>query len=328
MRVERLGTALFSGVRRYVWLVVTAAWLVLIIACANLAGLFFARSRSRERVGAISKALGASPSRLVAISFFEALIVCTVGTGLALLVLAAVQRTLAHVLPPMFSRYNAGLGDLRVIGFAVLATVATAVVADDPALRLAREDPLPFLQRGSGNTRRRRVVGSRTLVAVEAAVGAVLVLGAVLSLRSFSMLTHDDLGLNVDGLYVARISGTARLSFEQQLDRMRQVVDATRRLAYVEAAGVGDWIPTSRARPERGFTRNGRRGALVQVSARYFDALGTPVLAGRPFSEAEVAARAPLVILNEAAARLHWPGAAPRRSSAGHGKRRQAPPCP
>ena len=313
LRVERLGTALFSRVRRYVWLVVTAAWLVLIIACANLAGLFLARSRSRERVGAISKALGASPSRLVAISFFEALIVCTVGTGLALLVLAAVQTTLAHVLPPMFSRYGAGLGDLRVIGFAVLATFATAVVAGAiPALRLAREDPLPFLQRGSWNTRRRRVVGSRTLVVVEAAVGAVLVLGAVLSLRSFSMLTHDDPGLNVDGLYVARISGTARLSFEQQLDRMRQVVDATSRLVDVEAAGVGDWIPTSGAGPERGFARNGRRGALVQVSARYFDALGTPVLAGRPFSEEEVAARARLVILNEAAARLLWPGAAPR----------------
>ena len=241
---------------------------------------------------------------------------CTVGTGLALLVLAAVQTTLAHVLPPMFSRYNAGLGDLRVIGFAVLATVATAVVAGAiPALRLAREDPLPFLQRGSGNTRRRRVVGSRTLVAVEAAVGAVLVLGAVLSLRSFSMLTHDDLGLNVDGLYVARISGTARLPFEQQLDRMRQVVDATRRLVDVEAAGVGDWIPTSGAGPERGFARNGRRGALVQVSARYFDALGTPVLAGRPFSEDEVAARARLVILNQAAARLLWPG---RCTAGGH----------
>lgn len=50
----------------------------------------------------------------------------------------------------------------------------------------------------------------------------------------------------------------------------------------------------------------------MQVSARYFDALGTPVLAGRPFSEEEVAARATVVILNEAAARLHWPGAAPR----------------
>jgi predicted permease len=311
LRVDRLGTALFSGVRRYIWLVVTAAWLVLIIACANLAGLFLARSRSRERVGAISKALGASPSRLMAISFFETLIVCIFGTGLALLVLAAVQTTLAHVLPPMFSRYNAGLGDWRVIGFAVLATFATAVLAGAiPAMRLAREDPLPFLQRGSWNIRRRRVVGSRTLVVVEAAVGAVLVLGAVLALRSFSLLTHDDLGLNVDGLYVARLSGTARLPFEQQLDRMRQVADAASRLGHVEAAGIGDWIPTSGPRPMRGFAVNGRRGALVQVSARYFDALGTPVLAGRSFSEKEVATRASLVILNEAAARLYWPGVA------------------
>lgn len=314
LRVERLGTALFSSVRRYVWLVVTAAWLVLMIACANLAGLFLARSRSRARIGAISKALGASPSRLVGISFFEAIIVCTVGTGLALSVLAAVQTTLAHVLPPMFSRYSAGLGDLRVIGFAVLTTLATAVVTGSlPALRLAREDPLPLLQRGSWNIRRRRVGSSRTLVVVEAAVGAVLVLGAVLALRSFSMLTRDDLGVKVDGLYVARISsGTARLPFEQQLDRIRQVEEAAASLVDVEAAGVGDWIPTSGDAPVRRFAPHVQRGALVQVSAGYFHALGTPVLAGRPFSEEEVAARATVILVNEAAARLLWPGATPR----------------
>ncbi|MEO7189994.1 MAG: ABC transporter permease [Vicinamibacterales bacterium] len=314
LTVEPIGTALFSIVRRYVWLVVLAAWLVLLMSCANLASLFLARGRSREQIGAISKALGASASRLVALSIIESLVVCALGAALALAVLVGTQAMLDHFLPPMFSRYAAGVGDWRVLTFALLATCSTAIAAGAiPGIRLARVDVLPFLQRG-GRARRRHMSGARTLLVFEAAVGAVLVLGAVLSLRSFGMLTHDDLGMRVEGLYSASVGATVPVPMDQQVPRMLHLLDEMAHVPGVASVATADWIPVGGERPLRGFGGGNMRGAFVQVSQGYFDALAVPIVAGRAFGAEEVAGLAHVAVFNEAAARMLWPGRLRQRS--------------
>jgi hypothetical protein len=85
-------------------LVVTAAWLVLLMGCANLCSLFLARSRSREPVAAVARALGATPFRLLRASCIESALVCAVGALASYGILVAVEETIRLMLPPVFGR--------------------------------------------------------------------------------------------------------------------------------------------------------------------------------------------------------------------------------
>jgi len=308
LRVDGLNRELFSRVRGYAWLVVTAAWLVLMMACTNLASLFLARGRSRDHVAAIARTLGASSARLMTISIGEGLIVCAAGAVLALGTLALVQQGLLRILPPMFSRYAAGLTDARVLGFSLVVTCVTALVAGVvPSLRLARIDPLPLLQHRGMAGPRRRVWGTRTLLATQATIGAMLAFGAVLAARSFSLLAQDDLGVRPQELYVVSVGEGSTRPPAQRRSPIPQLLQGVARLRSVESAAEGDWMPIGGPAPRRGFEAAGTRGALVEVSKAYFKVLGTPVIAGRPFEEDEIANPAGAAIVNRSAAGILWP---------------------
>jgi putative ABC transport system permease protein len=319
LRVDRLEASLFSHYQSYLWLVVVAAGLVLLMACANLASLFLARGRSREQLAAICTAMGASPGRLMTTAVIESALVCLAGAATAIVALAAAQKGLALLLPPIFNRYAAGLTDVRVVGFSLAATVACALVAGVlPGWRLMKVDVLPLLQKGSRSGRRARVRGGRGLLVFEAALGSMLVLGAVLAVRSFIALTRDDLGFQPEGLYLA--SGGAGTPpadpaqrFEYQRAGIRQVVEVLRQMPGVLAAGAGDYVPTAREAPVRAFSKN-VRGDRVQVSPGYFEALGMRLLAGRAFREDDLATHAEVAMMNRLGARLLWPDLTPAQT--------------
>jgi putative ABC transport system permease protein len=308
LRVLPLQREIFSAVRPYVWMVVATAWLVLLIACVNLANLFLARGRSREHFAAVASALGASSTRLVTASIAESLLVCITGAALAWAALTATQQVLSAVLPRLFSRYAAGFTDLRVLGFAVLVTFATAFLSGFiPGLRLARVGILRILQRGSGRESHGHRPGATSLLAVEGALGALLVLGAALTGRSFIALTADDLGLQPQELYGISVAGS-RLQASTNTLTIDQTLEAVRQLPGVESVAAGDWSPVGTAgAPFFGVALDAGRIGFAQVSRDFFATLRNPFIAGRMFTAEEQAARADVVILNRAAARLLWP---------------------
>jgi predicted permease len=307
LRADGIERALFSRFNDYLWLVVAAAGLVLLMACTNLATLLVARGRAREQLAAIATALGASRARVLTTAVAESLTICLTGSALALAGVWATEAAISALLPPLFSRYTAGATDLRVLTFALLVACAAAVGAGlAPGWRHTKVDVLTVLQKGSRGGGRRTSPGARTLLAVQAALGCLLVVGSFLALRSFARLSGDSLGFDPTDLAVVW-TNPGRLAPDEQRTRMEAALQAMRRVPGVRAAAGADNIPTTNEMGQRGFKQGAVRGTKIQVTDEYLATLGARLTAGRDFTRAEVASRGPVVILNRLAARALFP---------------------
>lgn len=310
VRLDRIDAALFSRFQDYAWLIVAAAAVVLLMACANLAGLLLARGRSREREAAIRSALGASPMRIVRSAILETAAVCALGAIVAVVVLAGTTQALVALLPPLFSRYLAGVADVRVLVFALGVAAMCAVAAGVwPGVRMARVDIKSVLQ-GAGRTgRRSRLRGGRSLLAVEAALGVFLVLAALLAVRSFSVLAAEDIGFRPESLYRVTVSAPANQPPAQDLAEYEQMLQVLTQVPGVTGVGGGDSVVSSGATAMRGFSSDRPRfGGRYEVSAGYFAALDSELLAGREFTEGEISGRSLVAIVNASAAAAVWSG--------------------
>jgi predicted permease len=313
VRVDPIQESLFSRFSAHASLIAAAGVVLLLLSCANLASLLVARGRSREHTTAIHASLGASAKRLVGIALFESVLICLAGGAVALLAVALTSNALLSVLPPLFARYAAPVGDLRVLGAALAGALVCAVLtAVSPALHVARVDVLSILQRGPRGTRPRGLRGGRALLVLESALGVSLVLGGLVLLTSFTRLAGEDLGFKPEGLYTIWLRGTppaAPLTPEARLLRYRQLIDTLAAIPDVRSAAGADSPVASGMAPMRPLTPDDSiPGARFQISAGYFETLKTPFLAGRQFSAVEVETRSPVAILNLSAARVLFPG--------------------
>ena len=313
IRVDPVRDGLLSRYRSYLWLVVAAAAMVLAVAAANLSTLLLVRGRARGQVGAVCAALGASRGRLARSALLESAIVCVAGAAVTLATLALVSNSLRAVLPPIFARYAASVDDFRVLGFSLLVACASGVIAGLwPAWRASRVDVRTLLQ-SSARTSRIRTVGGRSLLAIEAALGTTLVLGGVLCVRSFAGMTREDLGFVPKDLYTISAAAVSRPASEQAaLAWYRDALDALKGVPGVRSVGGADVVVASAMAPMRGLSAAyPQQGGRYQITSSYFETIGTPFLAGRAFTEAEVQAAGNVAILNDAAARLIWPNDPP-----------------
>jgi predicted permease len=313
IRVDPVRDGLLSLYRSYLWLVVAAAAMVLAVAAANLSTLLLVRGRTRAQVGAVCAALGASRGRLARSALLESAIVCVAGAAVTLATLAFVSNSLRAVLPPIFARYAANMNDFRVLGFSLLVACASGVIAGLwPAWRASGVDVRTLLQ-SSARTSRIRTVGGRSLLAIEAALGSTLVLGGVLCVRSFVGMTSEDLGFIPKGLYAVSATAVSRPASEQAaVAWYREALEALRALPGVRSVGGADVVVASSAALMRGLSAAyPRQGGRYQITSSYFETIGTPLLAGRTFTEAEVQASGNVAMLNDAAARLIWPNDQP-----------------
>lgn len=312
VRLNPLAEVLFGRFEDYLALVTAAAGLVLLVACGNLASLLLVRFRSRERIAATQAALGASISRLLSAAFIEASLLSLCGAVIGLATFAAVSTALRSVLPPIFSRYAATVAEPRVMLFTSgIAAFSALAVAAIPAWRLSRVDAMAIL-RHSGRGVHGRRLGGRALVAVEAALSVLLVAAAAATGRSLVTLEHVDLGFVPDGLYRLAVSFPPSPDIAQRFDRFMRTVQVVKALPGVRDAGGTNDSFLSGSRGWKAFapTLQGR-GARSNVTAAYFETLGTRVIAGRAISAADVADRAPVAVLNQSGLRLLWPGATP-----------------
>lgn len=298
-----------------------AVSLLLLVACANVAGLLIARGVSRERELITRAALGAGRGRLVRLLLAEAVVVSVVGgilgVGLAMWGLAAILGSIAEM-PAYWTEPRI---DLRVLVSTAIVTMVVSMVAGlVPALRLSKVD---ISSAGSGT---RSVVASlghrrfqRGLVVAQVAVSFVLLVGATLLARSAVALQHADPGFSPAQILSGRfyIAGDAYDSPDQRAVAVERTVNAVGAVPGVTAVTATQSIPaddggqTVLLRPEGALA--GRMDALgvtaISTTAGLWDTLGLALREGRTFTSSEVTDPASTVVLvNERLAQRFWPG--------------------
>jgi len=315
--VETAQAALFHLYRVYLWLVVSAAASVLLVACANLASLLLARGRAREHVAALKTALGASTGRIVTGGLIECALVAGAGAAAAWVALTVTGDVLMSLEPGELRSYAVATTDARVVGL-MLAGLAICIVASGawPAWRASRVDVNAALQLGVRTSRRTRSIGARGLLAFEAALGVVLVSGAVLTGRSLIGVLNRDLGIVPANLYVIR-TGRPLQDPAARLAAYGRVLETLRHDPVVVSAGGADVFTVGAYTAMRGFpTAVAPQGPrpetyLYQVTPDYFQTVGLRLVAGRVIAEDDARRGARVAVVSAAAVPLLWPGETP-----------------
>lgn len=336
-----LGEQMVSDdVRQALLLLLVAAGLVLLIACANVGNLLLARSAARAQEISMRIALGARRSRLVRQLLTESLVLATAGGVLGMGLAYSVVLALQGIVPPtVLERSRGSLAiDESVLMFSLAITVlATVIFGVGPAMRLSGAASTVSLggttRRSTGSQRDRRVRSA--LVIVETALSLVLLIGAGLLMNSFWRLQRVDPGFQSDRLLTFRIA----LPEYEYRDRLvpagdtfvwegRQVPqffdELLRRLQGtpgVTGAAASGYAPLTGENNSASFQKEGadwvdgagrvRTAYFRPVSANYFRTLGVPLLRGRELTDRDLQGAPPVAIINETMAKQHWPGEDP-----------------
>jgi predicted permease len=309
---------------------------LLLAACANIAGLLLARGNAREKEIATRLALGAPRRRVVRQLVTESLVLAGAG-GVAGVIAAYAFSGLAPALLSQFmpTLYGADRTlsvtasiDTRVLLFGVCATVVAGLLFGVmPALRATRLDLIAVIRQSviGANPRGFRLSAAQTMVAVEAALAMLLLVGAALFLRTLTNLRNTDLGFTTEGVIYARVEPRSgglpqqqrRQFFEdavKQLQVMPGVISAsassTAPLGGSQDVGVrADW-QLACVRDAQGLYV-ARNAAYNAVMPGYFDLLGLRLNAGREFTWSENNPRELPAIVNETFVRRFLAGRAP-----------------
>jgi putative ABC transport system permease protein len=302
------------------WLLLATTGLVLLIACANVANLMLARATAREREIAVRLALGASRLRIMRQLLAESVLIATAGAVAGAVLAQSLSRLLVAALTtqndPVFVDVT---GDWRVFAFIAALAVASCIVCGlIPAIRATATSPGAAMKAGSrGSTDTRERFGlRRALVVAQVALSLVLVVGALLFVRSFRNLMTLDAGFARQNVFSAsldlRRAGLAeerlRVADNQLLDRLRQVPG-------VEDAAQVRNIPIGGSFSNRSVIVDGiaRKESVNynSVSDRYFSTMSATLLAGRDFGRQDTAAASRVAIVTESFARVFFNGANP-----------------
>jgi predicted permease len=306
----------FRGTPAQFSLLVTVTWvtaaLVLLIACVNVTGLLMARATDRRRELAIRVALGAGRAGVVRTLLAESFLLVIAG--------ALVGLPLAHALTTipfpgaMGALQDAMRPDARLLPFALslvaLATLACGLV---PALRASRADVIAEVRQG-GETATPRTRLRQGLVAAQVAMSFVLIVAALLCVRSQARVTLLGPGFDADSVVVARISLDPRVPDEARTRLAERLVERIEALPGVTSAVAADVVPLGGDALVRSFHPAGRtdipgtRPHTYSVGPSYFRTLGIPLVRGRDFDASDRADAPAVAIVNETFARTYFPG--------------------
>jgi predicted permease len=309
-----------GSVRPAILLLLGAVGFLLLIACANVANLLFARAEARQREIAVRSALGASPGRVVRQLLSESLVLSAVAAGCGVLLAYAAVRFVAWWDPTNIPRVAEAALDARALGFtAVVAVITSLIFGLAPAIKAVRVDLTNTLKDGqttSGGGGRQRF--RNALVVAEMALAVVLLVGAGLMIRSLWSLQRIDLGLNPSGVLTMRLSlpqgGYGRP--EEVVAFYARLVDRVRTLPGVQAAGMIRSLPLGSTIGDSGVMVDGyvpppgtnAKGDWEIATDGYIEAMGERILRGRSFTAADRTNTQLVAMINEEMARRYWPG--------------------
>ena len=313
-----------SVLRPVLLVLMTVAVIVLLIACANLAGLLLARASARQREMAIRLSVGAGRGRLVQQLLIEGSLLALAGTAAAFFALRWTAGLLSGFAPPSELPIRIVVPvDARVAGFTALLSFATLILfALIPALQATLADMAGSLRdagsAGRGATRHRL---RRGLVAAQVALSTILLVGAGLCIRSIAVAQQMTPGFDPNGVVVGWIDLiAANYTADQQRTFYARLLDRVRTVPGVESVTLGRRIPL-------GFTGLGGSGITVEghkpglddprfvniswVGPEYARTMKIPLVAGRDFSPDDVLGTPRVAIVTEAMAKVYWPNRDP-----------------
>lgn len=311
--------------RRITWLVVGLAGFVLLIACANLANLQFARNAARAREHAVRAALGASRAHLMRIVLGESILLALVG-GAAGLVLALWASELAGRTFALGEQ--AGLDiplDRRVLGFTFVVSILTGggfgLLPAWLASRANVGDALKQGGRGFTASRAQHRV-RHALIVAEVALALVLLAGAGFFVRGLQRVVARDAGWNADHVLTASLSlrGAGYTTTAGRSAFYRQLHERLQALPGAEQVAITTSPPTAGYDTGNSFVVEGLpppapgRQSVADVAAvtpGYFATLGLRLLHGRDFTAHDQTGNPAVVVINETMARQFWPGENP-----------------
>ena len=321
--VASLNEVIVGDIRPILLVLLGGAGLLLLIAAVNVSSLLLVRSESRKREIAVRSSLGASRARLICQFVTEGLVLASAGSALGLAAAWWAMQLLAKLIPTDLTARMPFLQSLglnsRVLAFAGLVSLLAAILFSfTPALRLSLPEMRAGLAEGSrgsaGNTWRR--LGSR-LVVLELATAVVLLVGAGLLGKSLFRLLHVAVGMEPDHLLALQV-GAPQANYgkdEQAIALERELFRQVASLPGVKSAGLSSSLPVTHNGNTTWFRVLGRpwHGEHNEVPERdvssgYFATLGTKLVRGRYFNEAEDASKPPVAIVNQAFVRQYFPG--------------------
>jgi predicted permease len=302
------------------WLLLATAALVLLIACANLANLMLARATAREREIAVRLALGASRQRIVRQLLAESALIAVAGAGAGALLAQWLSRVLVASLATARERVFVELtGDWRVFAFTAALAAATCMIFGLlPAVRATATSPGAAMKAGSrGSTDTAERFGlRRILVVAQVALSLVLVVGALLFVRSLRNLVTLDAGFTQENLVVATFDFRRAGESEERLrSRFGALLERLRHAPGVQDAAQVRNVPIGGSFSNRNVIIDGVKSKedvnYNSVSDHYFSTMGTTLLAGRDFERQDVMAAPRVAIVTELFARVLLNGANP-----------------
>ena len=326
VNVIALQEALVGNVETELWILFGAVSLVLLMICANVANLLLVRASTRERELALRIALGARRIRVLRQLLTESVLLALIG-GCAGVVFAGWG---VHVLQSLRAFQTVGpsglpqVGELGigtpVLGFSlVISLLAGLIFGIAPVLQLMRsgvQDSLKGGLRKSDSSARLNLRDA--LVVAETALGVVVVVGAALLLRSFVLLQQTPLGFDTALLLTFRAipRSTQYSQPEQRVSFYREALARIRAASFVESAGAVSFLPLTFYQASQGFSVEGRPNpasdelpmALYEVvSPGFFQTMRIPLIEGRDVTWNDAPQGFPVVVINEAMARMYWP---------------------
>jgi putative ABC transport system permease protein len=307
--------------RTTLWIFFGATGFVLLIACANVAGLLLVRATRRAPEFAVRAFLGAARWRLVRQLLTESVVISLAGGSLGLLLALWATRAFVVLAPPSIPRLDEVTIDARVAVFAVALSVVTALFFGLAPARQAAEVDIATTLKGQRHGARRESRLRSALVIVEMALALILLVGAGLLTRTFGRLLQWEPGFTRAGLVTSWMlapSGTYRTT-RAAVDVLERARDEVATLPGVQSAALASAGPLFGGVETDALSVDG--GAAIDpsaspvnwfdVSPEYFDALGVAMVKGRSFSSGDAAGTAPVAVINEALARRFFAGRDP-----------------
>ncbi len=334
MRIEVIPPGLILPQLRNAMLGVSAALmglvgLVLLIACVNLANLSLARATDRGKEIAIRLSIGASRARIIRQLLTESVMLAVAG-GLAGVALARwIINTIMALKPPADIPITLELHvDWRVLVFSMIVSVVTGVLFGlVPALQATKPDLVPALKDVASQSGVRRSLLRNGLVVAQISVSLLLLIAAGLTLRALQQLRAMSPGFNPENALMMSFDLSLQGYQTDAGNQLRKrLLNRAESLPGVQSASITDFMPLSmnynshpilvEGRPEeRGV--NAPSAMNANVGLKYFETVGTPLVAGRDLTEQDQEGKTRSVVVNETFARKFFPGANPIENALG-----------
>lgn len=323
LQQARVNPAARPALERFMMLLMAVALVVLVITCINVGNLMLVRAVRRQREMSVRLAMGGRRPQLARQLIVESVLLALASSVLGLALVAVFSSLLTRLdlqgaVDLAVSSVHLGL-DARLLAFTfAVSLVVGAVLGLIPVVQSWNPDLVSALKEQVGMQGHRRSLLRGGFVVAEVALSCVLLIAAMLFVRSLLNLRGVDVGFRVDNLLIAAVDPGMR---EYDADRgrrfFRELRQRVNELPQVRGACLASVVPVDPDGSRTAVTLPGQvlaedeEGVSVDVSSvspGYFETLGIPLAAGRAFGPTDAAEAPPVAVVNETLARLLWPG--------------------